>query len=79
MLLYTKAVQLIGAAGMGSMMAIVPVLAGVSALYVFDEPLKPSLVTAMVLVSFGVWLANTTKFSTMLVGKQSKLALKSER
>lgn len=78
-MLYTKAVQLIGAAGMGSMMAIVPVLAGISALYVFDEPLKPALVIAMILVSFGVWLANTTKFSTILSGKQSKLALKIER
>ncbi|KGJ97390.1 DMT family transporter [Colwellia psychrerythraea] len=61
LLLYTKAVQLIGAAGMGSMMAIVPILAGISALFFFDEPLKPALVVAMVLVSFGVWLANTTR------------------
>jgi len=72
MMLYTKAVQLIGAAGMGSMMAIVPVLAGVSALYVFDETLKPALVIAMILVSFGVWLANTNKFSSTIINKTAK-------
>jgi len=72
MMLYTKAVQLIGAAGMGSMMAIVPVLAGVSALFVFDEPLKPALVIAMILVSFGVWLANTNKFSSTIINKTAK-------
>jgi len=66
-MLYSKAVQLIGAAGMGSMMAIVPVLAGVSALYVFDETLKPALVVAMVLVSFGVWLANTNRFTVRVL------------
>jgi drug/metabolite transporter (DMT)-like permease len=62
-LLYTKAVQHIGAAGMGSMMAIVPILAGLSAVYIFEEPLKVSLIASMVLVSFGVWLANTGRFS----------------
>jgi drug/metabolite transporter (DMT)-like permease len=62
-LLYTKAVQLIGAAGMGSMMALVPIFAGLSALYVFDEPLKISLIISIALVSFGVWLANTGRFS----------------
>jgi drug/metabolite transporter (DMT)-like permease len=66
-MLYSKAVQLIGAAGMGSMMAIVPVLAGVSALYVFDETLKPALMSAMVLVSFGVWLANTNRFTVRVL------------
>ena len=72
-MLYTKAVQLIGAAGMGSMMAIVPVLAGVSALYVFDETLKPALVIAMILVSFGVWLANSNRFTAIIREKPGKL------
>jgi len=75
-MLYTKAVQLIGAAGMGSMMAIVPVLAGVSALFVFDETLKPALVIAMTLVSFGVWLANTQRFSSKNLHKSGKLICK---
>jgi drug/metabolite transporter (DMT)-like permease len=71
-MLYSKAVQLIGAAGMGSMMAIVPVLAGVSALYLFDETLQPTLLFAMILVSFGVWLANTTRFTPTLMNKECK-------
>lgn len=81
LLLYTKAVQLIGAAGMGSMMAIVPILAGLSALFVFEEPLKPALIVAMVLVSFGVWLANTGQFSYALVRKNNKprLAARGQR
>ena len=77
-MLYAKAVQIIGASGMGSMMAIVPVLAGVSALYVFDETLKPALVIAMILVSFGVWLANTNKFTSTIINKQRKLKLEIE-
>jgi drug/metabolite transporter (DMT)-like permease len=77
-LLYAKAVQLIGAAGMGSMMAIVPVFAGFSALYVFDETLKPALVVAMILVSFGVWLANTAMFTSTIMNKRTKLKLETE-
>jgi len=78
LLLYTRAVQLIGAAGMGSMMAIVPILAGVSALFVFDEALKPSLIFAMILVSFGVWLANSNRFSSAVTCKNNKFTLKVE-
>lgn len=59
MLLYVRAVQLIGASSMGSMMAIVPVLAGVGAIFIFNEPVRISLVMALVLVSTGIWLANT--------------------
>jgi drug/metabolite transporter (DMT)-like permease len=73
LMLYTRAVQLIGAAGMGSMMAIVPVLAGVSALFVFNETLKPTLIIAMILISFGVWLANSNRFTTYAPNKPRKL------
>ncbi|QUM84341.1 DMT family transporter [Moritella sp. 28] len=62
MLLYVRAVQIIGAANMGTMMAMVPVIAGVSALFVFDEPVKASLIIAMTTVSIGVWFANTQFF-----------------
>ncbi|KXO13393.1 Permease of the drug/metabolite transporter (DMT) superfamily [Moritella sp. JT01] len=62
MLLYVRAVQIIGAANMGTMMAMVPVIAGVSALFVFDEPVKVSLIIAMTMVSIGVWFANTQFF-----------------
>ena len=59
MLFYVRAVQLIGAANMGSMMAIVPILAGCSAIYIFDESLSTVLVFAMLCVSLGVWVANS--------------------
>jgi drug/metabolite transporter (DMT)-like permease len=62
-MLYSRAIQLIGAAGMGSMMAIVPILGGIGALFVFDELLTTPLLFAMILVSIGVWLANTTLFT----------------
>ncbi|SGZ02341.1 Probable transmembrane protein [Moritella viscosa] len=62
MLLYVRAVQIIGAANMGTMMAMVPVIAGVSALFVFDEPVKIGLIIAMTAVSIGVWFANTQFF-----------------
>jgi len=75
-MLYTKAVQLIGAAGMGSMMALVPVLAGLSALFVFNEPLKLSLIISMALVSSGVWLANTNRFVNPVKAKINKAAFR---
>lgn len=66
MLLYVRAVQLIGAANMGSMMAIVPILSGLSAIPVFDEPLTAALVASLICVSVGVWLANSPKFHRTL-------------
>ncbi|MFT6122501.1 MAG: drug/metabolite transporter (DMT)-like permease [Oleiphilaceae bacterium] len=59
MLFYVRAVQLIGVANMGSMMAIVPILAGCSAIYIFDENLSTELIFAMLFVSLGVWIANS--------------------
>ena len=59
MLFYVRAVQLIGAANMGSMMAIVPIFAGFSAIYIFDEDLSMELVFSLLCVSFGVWVANS--------------------
>lgn len=61
MLFYVRAVQLIGASNMGSMMAIVPILAGFSAVYIFDENLSFALVLALLGVSLGVLIANTNQ------------------
>lgn len=66
MLLYVRAVQLIGAPQMGSMMAIVPILAGLSAIPVFAESLRVELIMAMLLVSSGVWLAHSQKFHRII-------------
>ena len=58
MIFYVRAVQLIGPSSMGALMAIVPVLSGVAALFVFQEPVTFALCTAFVLVSLGAWCAS---------------------
>ena len=79
MLLYVRAVQLIGAARMGSMMAIVPILAGFSAIPVFNEVLDMELVIALLLVSLGVCLANSqwlqrNRYQKMIASRSSEVA-----
>jgi drug/metabolite transporter (DMT)-like permease len=58
MLLYVKAVKIIGAQGMGSFMALVPVLAGVFAVIFLHEPATWYLWAALSLVSLGVFISN---------------------
>jgi len=58
MIFYVKAVQSIGPSSMGTMMAMVPILAGLSACVIFSEPLSISLMTGLVLVSSGAWISN---------------------
>ncbi|MFT6153291.1 MAG: drug/metabolite transporter (DMT)-like permease [Bermanella sp.] len=61
MLLYVKAVKIIGAQGMGSFMALVPVLAGAFAVMFLDELSSWYLWGAMLLVSLGVLISNLPK------------------
>ncbi|PCJ35626.1 MAG: EamA family transporter [Moraxellaceae bacterium] len=75
MLLYVRAVQLIGAAHMGSMMAIVPILAGFAAIPIFNETFNTTLAAALLLVSFGVWLANSTWVIGVINNLSSKKTL----
>ena len=58
-ILYVKAVQNIGPSTMGTMMAIVPIISGTSAIFLFNETLSPSLITGLILVSLGAWLAHS--------------------
>jgi drug/metabolite transporter (DMT)-like permease len=58
MLLYVKAVKIIGAQGMGSFMALVPVVAGLFGIIILNEPYTELLWLALVLVSLGVWISN---------------------
>ncbi len=67
MICYMQAVRRLGPATMGSLMALVPVLAGFSALYVFDEPLTYGLTIALVLVSLGSWSAHSRFFESRRV------------
>jgi drug/metabolite transporter (DMT)-like permease len=62
MIFYVKAVQKIGPSNMGAVMSIVPVISGVSALVVFNEPATAELVMGLILVSLGAWLAHSRYF-----------------
>ncbi len=64
MLCYVQAVRRIGPANMGSMMALVPLIAGFSAVMLYNEPLGTPLITCLILVSLGVWIANITRRKT---------------
>lgn len=68
MLCYVQAVRRIGPASMGSMMAMVPLIAGFSAIALYDEPMTNALLVCLVLVSTGVWAANMQR-KTGLPGK----------
>ncbi len=59
MLCYVKAVQLIGPSSVGSVMAIVPLISGVAALFLFNEPVSIALISALVLVSLGSLIVHT--------------------
>jgi len=63
---FVKAVQLIGPSSMGSMMAIVPLISGVSALFIFNEPFSLTLMFGLILVSFGAWFAHSRFFFNSL-------------
>jgi drug/metabolite transporter (DMT)-like permease len=56
---YVKAVQSIGPSSMGAMMAIVPLISGISALFLFNEPSSYALVLGLLMVSFGSWFAHS--------------------
>lgn len=78
MLLYVRAVQTIGAQSMGAMMALVPILAGLAATVIFNEPLTPLLATAFITVSLGVWVTNQAHliFNRTLWTKESQHAVR---
>ena len=59
MVLYVRAVQLIGPSNMGVMMAAVPIVAGISALYLFNEPATPALMVGFILVTVGSFVCST--------------------
>lgn len=63
---FVKAVQLIGPSSMGSMMAIVPLISGVSALFIFNEPFSLTLMFGLIFVSFGAWFAHSRFFFNSL-------------
>ncbi|MDX1692508.1 MAG: DMT family transporter [Ketobacteraceae bacterium] len=65
MFCYVNAVRLIGPSSMGSLMALVPLSAGLLSVWLFSEPVTVALVTALCLVSAGCWLANYSQSFTI--------------
>ncbi|MEH6450253.1 MAG: DMT family transporter [Oleispira sp.] len=59
MIFYVKAVQKIGPSEMGAVMSIVPVISGIAAIVIFNEPVSEALIMGLVLVSLGAWLAHS--------------------
>lgn len=64
MIFYVRAIQLIGPSSMGAMMAIVPLLSGILALFIFNEVPTLELISGMTLVSAGAWLAHKKWFKS---------------
>ena len=60
MLLYVRAVHIIGPTSMGTMMASVPILASISAIIFLNEPSSIFLATGVVLVSIGSWISHAS-------------------
>jgi drug/metabolite transporter (DMT)-like permease len=67
MLLYVRAVELIGAASMGSLMAFVPLIAGVAALFVFQEAMTSGLLIGLTLVVLGSWLNHSQRIQQYFI------------
>jgi len=55
MVLYMQAMQRLGPARLGAMMALVPALAGIGVSLLLDEPLTAWLVAGLLLTSTGAW------------------------
>jgi drug/metabolite transporter (DMT)-like permease len=58
MVLYMRAVELLGPSRMGVLLALVPPLAAMAAVPALREPITPLLVLSLVMVSLGVWIGN---------------------
>lgn len=58
MLLFLRAVSILGAERTGALTALVPILAGIAAIPLLDEPLTGWLIAGLVFVSGGAYLAS---------------------
>ena len=59
MLLFVRAVQLLGPTRMGSIMGAVPLMAGFLGVILFNEPIHLGLILGLLLVSFGAWVSHS--------------------
>lgn len=58
MVIYMRAVELLGPSRMGVLVALVPPLGALAAVPVLNEPLTPLVVASLLLVSLGVYVGN---------------------
>ncbi len=59
MFFYVRAVQILGASGMGSMMAIVPIISGLGAIILLAEPAGVGVLSGLLLVAIGAYVAHS--------------------
>ena len=64
MLFYVKAVETLGPSSVGSLMAIVPLTAGLSAIFLLGEELTLALIVGLLLVSIGAGITHSHLFNT---------------
>lgn len=62
MLFFMRAVTALGATRVGTLMALVPAVAGTTTAPLLGEPLSPWMVTGLVLVSLGAWVGSQNRF-----------------
>ncbi len=74
MVLYVRAVQMLGAATMGSLMAIVPVISGTAALFLFNEDASIGFFTGLLFVSIGVWFSHNQKSIKPFINHQENVS-----
>jgi len=62
MMFFMRAVAILGPTKVGTLMALIPAVAGTAAAPLLGEPLSPWLVTGLVLVSLGAWVGSQNRF-----------------
>ncbi|MFZ5582698.1 MAG: DMT family transporter [Pseudomonadota bacterium] len=62
MMFFMRAVAILGPTKVGTLMALIPAIAGTAAAPLLGEPLSPWLMAGLVLVSLGAWVGSQTRF-----------------
>ena len=62
MMFFMRAVAILGPPKVGTLMALIPAVAGTAAAPLLGEPLSPWLMAGLVLVSLGAWVGSQTRF-----------------
>lgn len=63
MVIYLRAVEILGPSRMGVLVALVPPLAATAAVFVLHEPITPAVIMSLALVSVGVVIGNARRLT----------------